>query len=121
MQQHNYKNRDECIAQNCFQMPRLATEMEDFVGTYMQQREGVFEREMRDKEREKALYTRKRREDGSRVLKLLRATIFCDTKKISEALSMDTDHTNNILLDLIISRKVRRVSMGGRDVYCLTK
>lgn len=111
----------EMIAQHCFRMPGLATKIEDFVGEYMYHKEGAFERDKIEQARAKAIYTRRRREDGTRVLKLLRTTIFRDASQIAEALSMERDHVDNILLDLMTSRKVRRTAMGGKDVYCLTK
>jgi hypothetical protein len=111
----------EMISQHCFRMPGLATKIEDFVGRYMQQREGAYERDKKEQERAKALHTRKRREDGTRVLKLLRVTIFRDAGQIAEALSMDREHANNIILDLLTARRIRRQVMGGRDVYCLMK
>jgi hypothetical protein len=111
----------EMISQHCFRMPGLATKIEDFVGRYMQQREGAYERDKKEQERAKALHTRKRREDGTRVLKLLRVTIFRDAGQIAEALSMDREHAHNIILDLLTARKIRRQVMGGRDVYCLMK
>jgi len=111
----------EMISQHCFRMPNLATKIEDFVGRYMQKREGAYERDKKEQERAKALHTRKRREDGTRVLKLLRVTIFRDADQIAEALSMERDHASNIILDLLTARRIRRQVMGGRDVYCLMK
>lgn len=111
----------EMISQHCFRMPNLATKIEDFVGRYMQKREGAYERDKKEQERAKALHTRKRREDGTRVLKLLRVTIFRDAGQIAEALSMEGDHASNIILDLLTARRIRRQVMGGRDVYCLMK
>ena len=111
----------EMIAQHCFRMPGLATKIEEFVGAYMHHREGAYERDKKEQERAKALHTRKRREDGTRVLKLLRTTVFREASQIAEALSMDREHANNIILDLMTARKIRRVTMGGRDVYCLMK
>jgi len=111
----------EMISQHCFRMPNLATKIEDFVGRYMQKREGAYERDKKEQERAKALHTRKRREDGTRVLKLLRVTIFRDADQIAEALSMERDHAGNIILDLLTARRIRRQVMGGRDVYCLMK
>ena len=111
----------EVISQNCFQMPGMATKIEDFVGAYMYHREGAYERALKEQVREKALHTRRRREDGTRVLKLLRLTVFRSVSQITEALSMDRGHANDIILDLITARKIRRVVMGGKDVYCLMK
>jgi len=111
----------EMISQHCFRMPNLATKIEDFVGRYMQKREGAYERDKKEQERAKALHTRKRREDGTRVLKLLRVTIFRDADQVAEALSMERDHADNIILDLLTARKIRRQVMGGRDVYCLMR
>lgn len=111
----------EMIAQHCFRMPGLATKIEEFVGDYMQRKEGAYERDKKEQERAKAIHTRKRRDDGTRVLKLLRITIFREAGQIAEALSMDIQHVNDILLDLMTARKVRRVAMYGRDVYCLSK
>jgi hypothetical protein len=109
------------ISQHCFRMPSLATKIEDFVGKYMQLREGAYERDRKEQERAKALHTRKRREDGTRVLKLLRVTIFRDAGQIAEALSMDREHADNIILDLLTARRIRRQAMGERDVYCLMR
>lgn len=117
----NELTQAEMISQHCFKMPRLATKIEDFVGTYMQKREGAYERDRKEQERAKALHTRKRREDGTRVLKLLRATIFKDVNQIAEELSMDREHANNIVLDLITARRIRRNLMGGREVYSLAR
>jgi hypothetical protein len=111
----------EMISQHCFRMPSLATKIEDFVGRYMQQREGAYERDRREQERAKALHTRKRREGGTRVLKLLRVTIFRDAGQIAEALSMDREQADNIILDLLTARRIRRQVMGDRDVYCLMR
>ena len=111
----------EMISQHCFRMPTLATKIEDFVGKYMQLREGAYERDRKEQERAKALHTRKRREDGTRVLKLLRVTIFRDAGQIAEALSMDREHADNIILDLLTARRIRRQAMGERDVYCLMR
>ena len=111
----------EMISQHCFKMPRLATKIEDFVGRYMHEREGAYEREKKEQARAKALHTRKRREDGTRVLKLLRTMIFREASQIADALSMDREHVNDILLDLMTARKIRRTSIAGRDVYCLAK
>lgn len=111
----------EMISQHCFRMPSLATKIEDFVGKYMHRREGAYERDRKEQERAKALHTRKRREDGTRVLKLLRATIFRDAGQIADELSMDREHANNIILDLLTARRIRRQVMGDRDVYCLMR
>jgi hypothetical protein len=111
----------EMISQHCFRMPSLATKIEDFVGKYMQLREGAYERDRKEQERAKALHTRKRREGGTRVLKLLRVTIFRDAGQIAEALSMDREQADNIILDLLTARRIRRQAMGDRDVYCLMR
>jgi hypothetical protein len=111
----------EMISQHCFRMPSLATKIEGFVGKYMQRREGAYERDRREQERAKALHTRKRREGGTRVLKLLRVTIFRDAGQIAEALSMDREQADNIILDLLTARRIRRQAMGDRDVYCLMR
>lgn len=111
----------EMVAQHCFRMTSMATKIEDFVGDYMLQQEGAYERDRKEHQRAKAIHTRKRREDGTRVLKLLRAMIFREAPQIAEALSMDREHANNIILDLLTARKIRRTTLGGRDVYCLTK
>ena len=111
----------EMISQHCFRMPSLATKIEDFVGKYMQLREGAYERDRKEQERAKALHTRKRREGGTRVLKLLRVTIFRDAGQIAEALSMDREQADNIILDLLTARRIRRQAMGERDVYCLMR
>lgn len=113
--------KSEMIAQHCFRMPALATKIEGFVGKYMLNMEGAYERDKKEQQRAKALHTRKRREDGTRVLKLLRITIFREAGQIAEDLSMDIQHVNDILIDLMTTRKVRRVAMYGRDVYCLSK
>lgn len=117
----NELTQAEMISQHCFRMPGLATKIEDFVGTYMQRREGAYEREKKEQERAKALHTRKRREDGTRVLKLLRATIFREAGQIAEELSMEREHANDIILDLLTARKIRRNLMGSREVYSLAR
>jgi hypothetical protein len=34
---------------------------------------------------------------------------------------MDREHADNIILDLLTARRIRRQAMGDRDVYCLMR
>ena len=117
----NPQTRVEYIAQYCFKLPGLATQIEDFVGMYMQEREGMYERQKKEEIREKARNTAKMRTDATRVLKLLRLTIFQDANKIAEALMIEKPSLDIVLNNLMTSRRIKRVTMGGRDVYCLMK
>jgi hypothetical protein len=117
----NPQTRVEYIAQYCFKLPGLATQIEDFVGMYMQEREGMYERQKKEEIREKARNTAKMRADATRVLKLLRLTIFRDAEKIAENLMIDRPSLDIVLNNLMTSRRIKRVSMGGRDVYHLLK
>jgi hypothetical protein len=119
--QYKPERREEYIAQYCFRLPGLASQIEDFVGHYMLLAEGAYERAMKEQAREKAIHTRKLREDSARVLKLLRLNIFREEAQIAESLSMDREHVAKVLTNLSVARKVRRVAMGGRFVYHLVK
>lgn len=114
-------SKAETIARNCFQLPRLATDIEGFVGRYMQEKEGAYEREKKEQERQKALELRRRKDDAERILKLISITIYRDAEQISKSLPMDRARVNDALLDLITARKIRRTVVGGREVYCLGK
>lgn len=115
------KTREEYIAQYCFKLPGLATQMEDFVGEYMQHIEGVLEHEKKEEVKKKAANTRRINSNATLIMKLLRLTIFRDVPQIMNDLDITEEDAASALQVLMVSRKIRRSVMGDREVYNLMK
>lgn len=111
----------EMIAQYCFKLPGLATQMEDFVGEYMQHIEGVLEHEKKEEVKKKAANTRRINSNATLIMKLLRLTIFRDVPQIMNDLDISEEDAVSALQVLMVSRKIRRSVMGDREVYNLMK
>lgn len=109
------------IAKNCFLLPKAATSMEGFVGAFMVKHERSLDMQMKEDQRERVIKIRKAKDDSLRVVKLIQCTIFRDVAQIMKDLSLSQEEAEACLHTLIVARKIRRVTMGGRNVYCMMK
>lgn len=108
------------IANNCFQLPKYATQIEAYVGVNMIKQEGMFERKKKEMDREKAVQRGKFTEDKSRALRIISMTVFRDEEQLQRDLSADSEHVKLIINSLLVARKIRKTKLGQRYVYSIS-